>query len=127
MRLAIGIPAHRKVGRRRGKAILREAYAGLLPEATLRGRKAGVGLPVDRWLRGPLREMSHDLLLDGRFVSRGYFDGRAVLGLLKEHATGRVNHDDRIWALLCLEIWFRTVVEGSAWRKSSSSVLSLRS
>ena len=55
--------------------------------------------------------MTHDLLLDGRFVLRGYCDGRSVLCLLEEHETGRANHDDRIWALLSLELWFRAMID----------------
>ena len=65
-------------------------------------------------MRGPLKEMSRDLLLDGRFVARGYFEGRAVKRLLEDHETGRANNDDRIWSLLCLEIWFRGLVEAGA-------------
>lgn len=114
VRLALALPSHLKVGRRRGKHILRAAYTGRLPRRTLAGRKAGFGLPVDRWMRGPLKEMSRDLLLDARAASRGYFEGRTLLRLLDEHDSGRANHDDRIWALLCLEIWFRTFIDAGS-------------
>lgn len=120
VRLAMAIPSARKVGLRTGKRILREAYDGLLPPEVLQGRKLGFGLPLDRWLRGPLREMSRDLLLGPRAASRGRFDRRAVSKLLEDHATGAVNADDRIWSLMCLELWLREVVEGRA-RSSLSS------
>lgn len=114
VRLAAAIPAARKVGWRRGKTILREAYAGLLPESAVQGRKKGFGLPIDRWLRGSLGEMVHDLLLGARATARGRFDTREVSRLLDSHASGAANEDDRIWVLLCLELWQREVVEGRA-------------
>ena len=120
VRLALALPSRLKVGRRRGKQILRAAYSGRLPKRTLAGRKAGFGLPVDRWMRGPLREMSRDLLLDGRSAARGYFQRGTIERLLEEHVSGRANHDDRIWALLCLEIWFRTFIDAGASAASTA-------
>ncbi len=109
-----GDPGRAQGGAPRGKQVLRDAYAGLLPDGTVRGRKAGFGLPVDRWLRGPLNGMARELLLGARCGARGYFDQEAVAALLREHESGRANHDDRLWALVCLELWFRGVVEGEA-------------
>jgi asparagine synthase (glutamine-hydrolysing) len=114
VRFAMALPPSRKTGFKTGKKLLRAAYAGLLPDATLRARKAGFGLPVDRWLRGPLRALSHDTLLAGRAVTRGYLRAGAVAELLRAHDSGEANHDDRIWALLCLELWIRGVVEAGA-------------
>ena len=111
---AARIPSGEKVGRRRGKEILRRAYDGLLPAPIVRGRKAGFGLPVDRWLRGPLRAMVRDLIPRGCAVGRGYLDPSSVAELLDEHESGRANNDDRIWALLCLELWLRTFVGAGA-------------
>ena len=89
-----------------------------------------MGLPVDRWLRGPLRAMTHDLLLSGRCVSNGYLRAPALARLLREYDEGTANHDDRIWALLCLELWLRVVVEDRGvvrWGEASGSAMSLQS
>ena len=107
---AARLPGRFKVSPTRGKRLLRRAYRGELPGEVLHAPKAGFGLPVDRWLRGPLREMASDLLT-GPSAVRSYAEPRAVAPLLEEHLSGRRNHDDRLWALLCLELWHRTFID----------------
>ena len=46
-----------------------------------------------------------------RDLLRGLFDPAAVERLLSDHASGREKHGFRLWALLCLELWFQEVVE----------------
>lgn len=104
------LPGRWKVSPMRGKRLLRRAYASELPAGVLKGRKAGFGLPVDRWLRGPLKDMATDLLLSPA-ASRELYTPRTVGPLLDEHLSGRRNHDDRLWAILCLELWHRTFVD----------------
>ena len=108
---AARLPARMKVGWKQGKPLLRRAYRDALPAEILGRRKAGFGLPVDRWLRGPLREMASDLLSRESVAGRGLFRPKEVSGMLREHDIGARNHDDRIWALLCLELWFRSFVD----------------
>ncbi len=71
----------------------------------------GFGVPIDRWLRNELREMTCDLLLDKTAAGRGYFEKAEVQRLLDEHNSGRVNHCYRIWNLLCLELWHRAYMD----------------
>lgn len=108
---AAGLPVNVKVDARRGKRVLREAYRDELPREVVAGAKAGFGLPVDHWLRGPLRPMTGDLLGGRGLRERGWLSPRGVSDLLAEHYDGRANHDDRIWALLCLELWFRAFID----------------
>jgi asparagine synthase (glutamine-hydrolysing) len=46
-----------------------------------------------------------------RSLQRGLFDGDAVRSLLDEHVAGRANYGDRIWELLCLELWHRSYID----------------
>ena len=93
------------------KHLLKHAFRGILPETVLRRKKMGFGVPIDRWLRGELREMTHDLLLDPRALARGWFDAAALRRLLDEHERQTAFHHHRLWSLLVLELWHRTYVD----------------
>ena len=89
------------------KHILKRAFEDLLPPNLLHRTNAGFGVPIDTWLRGPLRVFAQDLLLGPTAQSRGLFDRAAVATLLDDHVSGRRNTHHQIWALLMLELWFR--------------------
>jgi asparagine synthase (glutamine-hydrolysing) len=100
-----GLPGRLKLRGLRGKRILRRAAAGLVPRAILTRKKRGFALPVDGWFRGKLRPMARDLLAGGGRVS-GIVDAGEVARLLDEHDRG-VDHGERLWNLLVLELWLR--------------------
>ena len=93
----------------RGKRILRDAMKGLVPDATLTRVKRGFALPLERWMRHDLRDMTRDLLLSPRARQRGVVDPAAVEALLRDGARADV---DRVWTLLLLEQWHRAFVDG---------------
>jgi asparagine synthase (glutamine-hydrolysing) len=68
--------------------------------------KMGFGIPRAAWLRGPLRELTHDLLTDVTARDRGWFNQVAIQEILNSHATG-LNRDHLIWPLLAIEVWAR--------------------
>ena len=111
--IALGLPDELKLHRGTGKVALREAFAPDLPAAILARGKAGFGVPVGRWFRDDLRELATDLLLDTTASSRGLFRREGVAALLADHAAGRADHGERIWALVMLELWQRQYVERS--------------
>jgi asparagine synthase (glutamine-hydrolysing) len=94
------------------KRILREAMKGILPEVILNRSKMGFPVPFGQWTRGGWNAVSRDVLLDRRSRERGLIDAAAVDRLLSRHAAGATNGGDRIWALLNLEIWYRTFIDG---------------
>ncbi len=95
------------------KRILRTAVRGLLPESTLTRSKMGFPVPFGPWTRGAWHGVVRDVLLDRRTRERGVIDTAAVDALLRDHRDGRRNGGDAIWALLNLEIWYRTFIDGS--------------
>jgi len=111
---AAGIPAEVKMAGGRTKALFKAAMAPYLPREILYRRKMGFGCPIDRWLRRELKEFAHDILLGPQARERGLFRPDYVRGLLEEHCAGRRNHHTRLWALLMLELWFRTWIDGAA-------------
>jgi len=110
--LARRMPVHLKWRRRagrlpQGKAVLREAMADLLPAGILGRGKMGFGVPVSRWLAGDYADWMRGILLDPRTVARGLVQRRAVEAMIAAHTALRADHGERLWALLCLELWFR--------------------
>ena len=111
------LPGSLKVRGFRGKQLLRHAVRDLLPAPILSRRKKGFSLPLNRWMREELAEMSRDLLTDGTARARGMIDPRQATRLLDEHQAG-FDHGERLWNLTVLELWFRAFVDGSAHRVS---------
>ncbi len=109
--LSAQMPVSLKVRGGVGKYLLRKLFAGRLPDAVLRRSKAGFGVPVGRWFRGPLSAWVRELLLSEQATRRGYFERSALERLLQEHAVGRVDHGQRIWALAVLELWHQRFVD----------------
>lgn len=105
--LAARMPARLKFRGARGKRILRETFADLLPEPIARRGKMGFGVPLDHWFRGALGDFAREVLLDKQSRERGYFRPESVGILLDEHRQGRFDHGYRLWALLILELWHR--------------------
>jgi asparagine synthase (glutamine-hydrolysing) len=105
--LGLALPDELKLRGRRGKLALREAFADLLPPEVAGRGKTGFGVPLERWFRDDLRELSTDLLA----TDRGWFRQGEVERLLREHRDGRADHGHRLWCLLMLELWQRTFVD----------------
>jgi asparagine synthase (glutamine-hydrolysing) len=106
------LPGSLKLSGLRGKQILRAAVRELLPSEILTRRKKGFSLPLNRWMREELSTMARDLLTDSAARSRGLFEPPAIGRLLDEHAAG-VDHGDRLWNLLVLELWHRTYLDAA--------------
>jgi len=94
------------------KRILREAVRGLLPDSILTRPKMGFPVPFAGWVSSRWHPVAREVLLDPRTRQRGVIDPSAVERLLHEHRAGAVRGGDAIWALLNLELWYRTFIDG---------------
>jgi asparagine synthase (glutamine-hydrolysing) len=103
--LGLSLPVEMKIAHGRGKAILREAFADLLPKETLLGPKRGFGVPLGRWLREDLFGTLRETLMDPWLHRQGIFRPEALAGLLNDHFSGRDDHRHRLWALLVFARW----------------------
>jgi asparagine synthase (glutamine-hydrolysing) len=109
---AATLPDAMKLSGATTKRILREAMRGEIPDTILNRAKMGFPVPVSHWTRGRWNRVVADVLLDRRTEERGLIDKRAVEALLAQHASGRTDGGDRLWALLNLELWYRTFIDG---------------
>ena len=96
----------------RGKRILRDTKAHLLPAEIGRRPKMGFVVPLADWLRHDLQPMLRDTLLDRTATERGLFNTETVRRLIDEHANGTFDHGYRLWALLVFELWMRQWLDG---------------
>jgi asparagine synthase (glutamine-hydrolysing) len=117
---AAALPDSFKLDGGRGKAILREAFADLIPPDINRRPKTGFGVPLDAWFRGELRDYVRDVLLTSSAESRVYLRLEPVRALVDEHQSGRANLGHRLWALVCFERWLQQVRGWTAERQSGT-------
>jgi len=89
------------------KRLLREAFAADLPRFVFRRPKMGFAVPIGEWLRQSLRPMMEDLLGAGDSFAAGNFQKPAVRKMIDEHCGGRVDHSQRLYALVMLELWWK--------------------
>ena len=92
-----------------GKRLLREAFAGDLPAEVFNRPKMGFAVPIGEWFRNSLRPMLHDTLLANDSFAAGRFDMKVVRELISDHECGQMDHSQRLYVLLMLELWWNAV------------------
>ncbi|MCA0319481.1 MAG: asparagine synthase (glutamine-hydrolyzing) [Proteobacteria bacterium] len=100
---AMAVPPEQKLAGARTKGLMREAVAGLIPEAIRLAPKKGFGAPVDSWLRGPLADRVRERIAHGPLAA--LLDMALVERLFAEHRSRRINHAGVIWALYVASRW----------------------
>jgi asparagine synthase (glutamine-hydrolysing) len=98
--------------------LFKQATRELLPQAILKKKKHGFGLPIGMWLKteARMRAWATEILFDPRTYQRGYFRREFI-----EHLFERMKRDgtpyfgDLLYVFVMLELWHRQHVEGSAW------------
>jgi asparagine synthase (glutamine-hydrolysing) len=121
------LPVSVKVRTLGTKRLLRRAMDTVLPRHTLTRRKHAFLVPVDDWLRGPLRDFAGDVLSSATTRERGWLRPAAVEELLRAHVSGSVNHGQPLWNLLCLELWARTFFDARPGMPASVPALATTS
>jgi asparagine synthase (glutamine-hydrolysing) len=87
------------------KYLLKRNAERLLPPEIVHRRKSGFSLPIDDWLRGPLRNDVEQRLADNSGPLAEVFSSAEVRRLVTAHTTGE-SHGWRLWSLLFLHEWF---------------------
>ena len=88
-----------------GKWLLRRVLGAYVPRRLTDRPKTGFGVPIGRWLAGPLREWAGDLLAEDRLRRGGYLDPAPVRDAWSAHRRGRAYFEKRIWNVLMFESW----------------------
>jgi asparagine synthase (glutamine-hydrolysing) len=104
---ACQIPDRYKFARGRTKVILKHMASGFLPKEILQRPKKGFGIPVSKWLRGPLRPWLEELLSEQSLKRAAIFRSKTVQRLLHEHMSRRRDRRKELWALAMVMAWHR--------------------
>jgi asparagine synthase (glutamine-hydrolysing) len=99
------LPLSMKIRNGQGKWLLRQLLGRYVPPALFERPKSGFGVPLEHWLRGPLKDWAGDLLAPARLQREGYLHAAPISRLWHEHLSGRYNHQHALWNALMFEAW----------------------
>jgi asparagine synthase (glutamine-hydrolysing) len=103
--LAWSLPLALKARNGGTKWALRQVLYRHVPADLLERPKMGFGLPIDVWLRGPLRAWADDLLSPSRLRREGLLEPGPIQEKWREHVSGRRNWHYYLWDVLVLQSW----------------------
>ncbi len=99
------LPLSMKIRDGQGKWILRQVLYKYVPRNLIERPKTGFGVPIDSWLRGPLREWAEDLLDESRLRREGFFNSAPIRQKWTEHLSGQRNWQYHLWGILMFQEW----------------------
>jgi asparagine synthase (glutamine-hydrolysing) len=99
------LPRRMKIRGNQTKWILRQILYKHVPRSLVERPKAGFGVPVAEWLRGPLREWAEDLLDASRIQQQGYLAVEPVRRRWREHLSKTYDHSGVLWGVLMFQAW----------------------
>jgi asparagine synthase (glutamine-hydrolysing) len=88
-----------------GKWILRQVLYRHLPREVVERPKMGFSVPIDDWLRGPLRSWGADILSPDGLRRRGLIDPAPVARAWNALQGGQQAAGPALWAVLMFESW----------------------
>jgi len=99
------IPLEMKIRNGRGKWLLRQLLYKYVPRALIDRPKMGFGVPIETWLRGPLREWAEDLLTEKKLEDQGFLDANPIRERWNQHISGTRNWEYELWDVLMFQAW----------------------
>lgn len=101
------LPLDMRVRNGEGKWALRQVLYKYVPREMIERPKMGFAVPLDAWLRGPLREWAEDLLSSSSLAELPMLNAGRVRRLWRAHLEGRRHYAQQLWAVLQVLAWQR--------------------
>ena len=103
--LAWRLPTSLKVRNGEGKWALRQVLHKYVPRRLIDRPKMGFGIPIDSWLRGPLRAWAESLIEEQRLRDEGFFDPVPIRERWAAHLSGQRDWQYALWTVLMFQAW----------------------
>ncbi|GAA5138753.1 asparagine synthase (glutamine-hydrolyzing) [Alloalcanivorax gelatiniphagus] len=104
-RAAWSLPLSQRVDQGQGKRVLRDILYRHVPRGLIERPKMGFAVPLDVWLRGPLRDWAESLLSPASLSSLPMLNARAIRHCWQQHLKGKGHYAQQLWVVLQLLAW----------------------
>lgn len=102
------MPLSSKLKPNYSKWCLRQILYRYVPKELIERNKMGFAVPLDSWLRGPLKEWATVLLAPERLRQEGFFNVERITEMWQKHLSGKHNLQYQLWDILMFQQWYET-------------------
>lgn len=99
------VPQNMKIGGGRGKLLIKKLADKYIPQELVKKPKTGFSIPIDYWLRGPLKEWAEELLDARRIKDATYLNPEPIRKKWDEHQSQERNWQNYLWSVLMFQAW----------------------
>ena len=89
---------------KKNKSLLKKILYNYVPKKLVSRPKMGFSIPLEKWLKGPLKEWADDLLQEKK-LKEGYLDSKRIRDKWHEHLSGKRNWQYPLWTVLVYQSW----------------------